>query len=220
MEKTNETKVEFPCGDLSLEGVLSLPDGNGQFPAVVVCHPHPLYGGDMRNNVVVAICRALAEQGMVALRFNFRGVGRSQGSYGDGVAEQDDIKAALSFIAAQEQVDAEKVGLAGYSFGAVVAAEIDDLQEHVQAVAIVCPPIRESGRQQLKQYSKPKLIVGAAGDDIAPPQELRHIVEELPEPKRLEVIAGADHFLGGHGRDVGDKVATFFADALKSNGKD
>lgn len=220
MEMLKEMRVEFLSGSLSLEGILSLPEGKGPSPAVVVCHPHPLYGGDMRNSVVVAICRALAQRRMLALRFNFRGVGRSQGSYGGGIGEQEDAKAALSFIAARDEVDRERVGLVGYSFGAVVASEINDLQDQVQAVAAVCPPLSESGKERLKGYVKPKLIIGAGEDDVAPAQELRRLAEQLPEPKSCEVIAGADHFLSGYAHEVADKVAAFFSDALGANRKD
>ncbi len=215
-----ETRVEFLSGGLSLEGVLSLPDGKGPSPAVVVCHPHPLHGGDMRSSVVVAICRELAQWRILALRFNFRGVGQSQGSYGEGIGEQEDVKAALSFIATQDNVDKERIGLAGYSFGAVVASEINDLQYQVQAMAAVCPPLSESGKERLKGYVKPKLIIGAGEDDVAPAQELRRLVEQLPEPKRYDVIAGADHFLSGYEHEVADKVAAFFSDALGANRKD
>lgn len=218
MEKINQTRIEFPCGRLSLEGILSLPDGKGPFPAVVVCHPHPLYGGDMRNTVVVAICRALAQLSIVALRFNFRGVGQSQGSYGGGIDEREDVKAAHSFLASLDEVDTDRIGLAGYSFGAVVASDVADLQKRVQAVAIVCPPLSDSGRQQLKGYIKPKLILGASEDDVGPAQELQRFVEELPEPKEYDIITGADHFLWGYEYEVADKVAVFFADAFKLKG--
>ena len=86
-----ETRVTFPCSDRSLEGVSSVPEGKGPFTAVVVCHPHPLYGGMMDNNVVIAVCRAVSQTSIASLRFNFRGVGRSQGGHAEGVGEQDDV---------------------------------------------------------------------------------------------------------------------------------
>ncbi|MFQ5880446.1 MAG: alpha/beta hydrolase, partial [Dehalococcoidia bacterium] len=85
---TQEERLAFACGELSLEGVLHRPEAS-PLAAVVVCHPHPLYGGDMDNQVVVSICRELAATGLTALRFNFRGVGASQGSFGGGVGEQE-----------------------------------------------------------------------------------------------------------------------------------
>ena len=90
----------FPCNDLSLEGIAHMPQGNGPFPSVVVCHPHPLYGGDMDNNVVVAVCQALVQRSIVGFRFNFRGVGQSTGRHAQGIGEQQDVEAALSFTRA------------------------------------------------------------------------------------------------------------------------
>jgi alpha/beta superfamily hydrolase len=93
----NPTYVTFPCGELKLEAAWHHPDGMGPFPGVVVCHPHPLHGGDMSNNVISAICETLAKHSIAALRFNFRGVGNSEGEFGGGYQEQDDIAAALTF---------------------------------------------------------------------------------------------------------------------------
>ncbi|HJX69980.1 MAG TPA: hypothetical protein VJ441_02685, partial [Dehalococcoidia bacterium] len=101
-----------------------MPQGEPPFPAVAVCHPHPLYGGDMHNNIVLAICSALAEASIAAFRFNFRGVGRSQGAFAEGVGAQEDVKAALAFLTPSSKVDSQRVGLAGYSFGTRVALPV------------------------------------------------------------------------------------------------
>jgi len=115
-----ESYVTFPCGDLTLEGVCHLPEGTGPFPVAVVCHPHPLYGGTMDNNVVYAVCQTLCQRGILALRFNFRGVGRSEGMVG-GMGDPEDVVAAISFIISMDRVDVARVGLCGYSAGAVAA---------------------------------------------------------------------------------------------------
>jgi len=86
LQQTSARPITFTSEDLTLEGILHEP-ALTPFPAAIVCHPHPLYGGDMNNNVVVAVCQALAEAGIAGLRFNYRGVGRSEGKYGDGLAE-------------------------------------------------------------------------------------------------------------------------------------
>jgi alpha/beta superfamily hydrolase len=83
-----QTRVSFASGELSLEGILAVPEGAGPFPVVIVCHPHPQYGGEMNNNVVVPICQALAQASIASLRFNFRGVGASQGIFADGIGEK------------------------------------------------------------------------------------------------------------------------------------
>ena len=114
--------VEITSGELTLAGVLHTPEGDGPFSAVVVCHPHPRMGGDMTSNVVLAAVEGLAAQGIAALRFNFRGSGASEGTHDDGKGERDDVRAALSFAADLGELDATRIGLAGYSFGAGMSA--------------------------------------------------------------------------------------------------
>ena len=107
------TRVVFPSGELLLEGILATPKGAGPFPAVIICHPHPLYGGDMDNNVVHSLSETLTQASFVSFRFNFRGVGASQGEFGQGISEQEDVKAAISFISTLREADSGRIGLAG-----------------------------------------------------------------------------------------------------------
>ena len=100
-----QVPVTFPCQDISLEGVWHFPESAGLSPAVVVCHPHPLYGGDMSNNVVLALCQGLVKRNIVALRFNFRGVGASSGEFGSGIAEREDVRAALEMAVLTSGID-------------------------------------------------------------------------------------------------------------------
>ena len=113
-----DIEVRIPCEDFTLEGKWFCPEGDGPFPVVVICHPHPLYGGNLRNNVVRAVYRELARLSVAVLRFNFRGVGTSGGSHSGGVSEVKDVQAAIKFALSRPEVDPEKLGLAGYSFGA------------------------------------------------------------------------------------------------------
>jgi len=209
--------ITFPCADISLEGVWHFPEGNGPFPAVVVCHPHPLYGGSMSANVVFGICQALAEASIAALRFNFRGVGRSGGQFGGGIAEQEDVRAALDFVLATPNIDRKRIGLAGYSFGASVALPVAVEDERVNMLALVSPALLDTGGEQLKGYAKPKFIIIGENDSVIPQGELRQLVEEL-EPKQYEVIAGADHFWAGFEEEVAQKVTGFFASGFKLTG--
>ncbi len=91
----SQTRVRFSTSGVVLEGILEKPKGEAPFPAVAVCHPHPLYGGDMYNNVVSVICQALARESIATLRFNFRGVGQSEGNHEEGIGEQEDVRAAM-----------------------------------------------------------------------------------------------------------------------------
>ena len=116
-----QRKVFFQSGALNLEGRLVSPRRAETGAGVVICHPHPLYGGSMDNNVVYAVSKALAEKGITSLCFNFRGVGRSEGLHDDGRGEIDDTLAAIAFLAGCSEIDSGRVGLAGYSFGGAVA---------------------------------------------------------------------------------------------------
>lgn len=107
----------FDSGPLKMQGLLEEHSGE---KGVVVTHPHPLYGGDMYNHVVEAVCQAYQEREYSCLRFNFRGVGLSEGEYDKGIGEQDDVMAALDYLSALGQ---NEIDLVGYSFGAWVNAQ-------------------------------------------------------------------------------------------------
>ena len=206
--------VTFPAGDITLEGVWHFPEDSGTFPAVIVCHPHPLYGGSMSSNVVFNICQALAESYIAALRFNFRGVGKSGGEFGGGVVEQEDVKAALAFVSSTPTIDRKRIGLAGYSFGASVALPVAVQDGRVNLLALVSPALLESGGEQLKGYTRPKFIIIGENDAVIEQGELRRLVEDCPEPKQYQVIAGADHFWAGFEEEVAQGVTRFFAEGL------
>ena len=165
MQETASKPVAFRSEGLTLEGILHQP-ASAPFPAAAVCHPHPLYGGDMNNYVVVAVCQALAEAGIASLRFNFRGVGRSEGEYGDGLGERADAAAALVYLRQLAAVDPDKVGIVGYSFGAAVALAAAD--ERVAAVAAISPPSFGQGAPDLAVRC-PTLLIAGEQDEIAPP---------------------------------------------------
>jgi len=205
--------ISFPSGELKLEGVWHLPEANGPFPAVIVCHPHPLYGGNMSSNIVFGICQALALSNIAALRFNFRGVGKSQGDFGGGAAEQDDVKAALDFVLAEDNIDKNRIGLAGYSFGGGVAAAVAAKDERVKMLALVSPALVYGG-ESLKEYKKPKFIIIGENDNMVAPEEVEEAVEAMPKPKRFEIIPGADHFWAGYEEAVAEKVCRFFRKGL------
>jgi len=206
--------ITFPCGELKLEGLYYRIEAEESVPAVVVCHPHPLYGGSMHNNVTNAIADALMKSGIAALLFNFRGVGRSQGSYGGGIAEQEDVSAALDWLGSRKGLDAVRLGLAGYSFGAGVAFPVGCRDARVKAMALVSPYFENQPVSLLKGCLKPKLILGGSADDMVPAQDVETYGRETAEPKKCEIIKGPDHFWGGYERPMAEKVAGFFTDNL------
>jgi alpha/beta superfamily hydrolase len=213
-ERLRQSAVSFTCGKLTLQGLCYFPDGVGVFPAVVLCHPHPLYGGSMDNNVILTASSALVERSIIAFMFNFRGVGGSQGSYGDGVAEQEDAKAAISWLVLQPAVDSSRLGLLGYSFGAGVALPVACDDDRVKAVALISLPPGPSQSSQLKDCIKPKLIICGTNDFVVPLDQARLMNQEAAEPKQFELISGADHFWVGYEPVLAEKVAAFFEKKL------
>lgn len=209
------TRVTFNSDSLSLEGMLTVPQGLGPFAAVVVCHPHPLYGGNMDNNVVGETCEALDRLSLVSLRFNFRGVGRSEGQFSQGVGEQQDISAAVSFTSAIEKADSTAVGLAGYSAGAGFAVPVVLANGRVRAFAAISPPLSMFDFAALRSCPKPKLFVSGSRDDFTPAGQFLQFCQSLPGPKECVVIQGADHFWCGHEAAAATRVATFLSRVLE-----
>jgi hypothetical protein len=195
--------LTFASGALSLEGALHLHDATPA-PGVVVCHPHPQYGGDMDNNAVLAACAGLAERGIAALRFNFRGAGASDGAFDQGEGEQDDVRAALVRLATQPEVDGKRIGLAGYSFGAMVAAEV--ASGELRALALVSPSVAFSDLRVA--WGCPALLLAGDADPMAPAGRLQ-VVAEAPGVE-LFIVAGADHSWWGHEDELGEALGEFF----------
>ncbi len=208
-------KVEFNCGELSLEGILSIPEGTGPFPAVIVCHPHPLYGGSMNNNVVDSVFEALTHASLISLKFNFRGVGRSQGQFSQGISEQEDVYAAISFITTVREVDAKRIGLAGYSAGAGFALPVALENARVKALAAISPPLSMFDFDLLRSCLKPKLLISGSRDGFTSTNQFLEFCQNLPEPKECHIIEGADHFWSGYESSLATKVAAFFTEVIK-----
>lgn len=202
-------KIEFSCGNITLEGMIRIPEGPGPFPLVVVCHPHPLYGGSMHNNVVDAVCSSLEEKDIAWLKFNFRGVGRSGGRFGDGIGEKEDARAAISFGEGRARIAPGKIGLCGYSFGSMVAFPVAVEDVRVKAVAGIAPFVQPE--DLLNRFAGPKLLVCGTNDEFVDSRALEKIVEEMPAPKELSLHPGVDHFWMGEEEAMGERVARFFA---------
>ena len=197
---------------IQLEGILHLPASKeGKGPGAVICHPHSLYGGSMGVPLVVAIARELTQRGVVALRFNFRGVGRSQGTYADGKGEMADVAGALDFLEGQERVESGRLCLVGYSFGAGVGLRHAEHDPRIAAVALVAPYVENPSESLLRSYTKPKLFLVGEGDTVCPTEWLRAFVAPLPEPKALRILPGTDHFFWGREREVAGIVSEFIA---------
>ena len=185
-------KVRFFSENYEIEGLLSKKD---EKKGVVVTHPHPLYGGDMYNLVVETIVHVYSIKGYSTLKFNFRGVGRSQGTYDNGDGEQRDVLAALSFLG---DMGMEQIDLAGYSFGAWVNAHAVQEDVAVKNMVMISPPAGFMDFSTIGPMERLKLVVTGSRDDIAPADVVKQMCSVWNPNARFEVIDGADHFYGGY----------------------
>jgi len=210
LQETAGRPITFTSEGLTLEGILHQPVPP-PFPAAAVCHPHPLYGGDMNNNVVVAVCQALAEADIAGLRFNYRGVGRSEGTYGDGVGERADAAGALAYLRQLAQVQEDRVAIVGYSFGATIALMAAD--ELVAAVAAISTPAFSQSVPDLA-IRCPTLLISAEQDEIAPAVSLPTLAHMIGPQCQVTVVRGADHFWWSYEKELAELVAQFFRQCL------
>jgi uncharacterized protein len=187
-----EEKIHFKSGGLVLEGLLNHREGK---KSVVATHPHPLYGGDMHSTVVSAVIVAYSDAGYTTLRFNFRGVGRSEGHWDDGRGEQDDVKGALDYLAG---LGMENPGMAGYSFGAWVAAMGLPQYQGVDHLVMVSPPVALMDFSFLQKNDRIGLVVSGSCDEIAPPPQIRKMMRHWNPDASFRIIEGADHFYRGY----------------------
>jgi len=200
--------LDLPVSHGRLEALLRLPDADVPPPmAAVVCHPHPLYGGTMHNKVVFRVAQALGEAGMPVLRFNFRGVGRSTGTYAEGRGEADDVRAALDWLA--RRFPDVPLCLAGFSFGSAVGLPVGCADGRVRQIIGVGVPVRLMDVDALRECTKPKLIVQGELDEYGPREPLEHWFERLPDPKSLEIVPGSDHFFTAHQQQLSDAVSRY-----------
>ena len=186
-----EENITIPGKGVELEGRLLPGTSSG---GVVITHPHPLYGGSMDNNVVWTARQAFAARGWSALRFNFRGVGLSTGVYGDGLAEVDDVAAALTFLT--ERV-AGPYFVIGYSFGAAVAARAMLAGLEADGIVLISPPVAFMEMDFLPRVPRLELIVAGDRDELCPLATLRASLSARQPEVKIAVITGADHFYGG-----------------------
>jgi len=177
---------------LTLEGELHVPDGARA--AVVLAHPHPLHGGNMRSIVISALFAGLPAAGVAALRFNFRGVGASEGTHDEGRGERLDVVAALDALAEIAGAPGLPLVLAGWSFGADTSLAVDD-ERHAGWFA-VAPPLRHTGDVAAASDPRPALLAVPERDQFRSPESAREVVASWTNT-RIHVVPGADHFLVG-----------------------
>jgi alpha/beta superfamily hydrolase len=183
-----------------LEALLEEPEDDTPSGAALICHPHPQHGGTMHNKVVYRIARGLRRAGHAALRFNYRGVNLSEGSYGDGEGELDDARVALAFL--ESRYPDLPLTLAGFSFGSRIALRLGCGKQGSgspgakRVIAVGFPTVYKD-RSYLEGCTVPRVFVQSTRDEFGPVDELERITATLPEPKRVVLVDARDHFFTG-----------------------
>ncbi|MDA3918693.1 MAG: alpha/beta hydrolase [Deltaproteobacteria bacterium] len=184
-----DSKITIDCKEIKLEAVLN---ENSLQKAVIITHPHPLYGGNMDNSVVMSIEKAFFNRGFTTLKFNFRGTCNSTGMFDDGNGEQDDVLAALSFL--EKKKGFERILLAGYSFGARINAKLVaggcKIDDHI----MISPPVGFMSFDDIEKMPHTGLIISGDNDEIAPSNLIQEHIAKWGLKVQYKTIKNCDHF--------------------------
>jgi uncharacterized protein len=175
-----------------VEALLEEPENADPREACLVCHPHPLHGGTMHNKVVYRLARALRRSGSVVLRFNFRGVGRSEGIHDHGSGELEDARALVEWL--RGRYPGLACATAGFSFGSRIATRLACSINSAARTIAVGFPTRSGDFDYLKTCAVRKVFVQSTHDEYGPRLELERVFEGCGEPKEIHWIEAADHF--------------------------
>ena len=200
-------EVAGPVGPL--EALLDEPAGEAR-AACVFSHPHPLHGGTMHTKTVYQSAKALARIGVSTLRFNFRGVGRSRGTFDGGPGEMDDYRAALDFVASR--YPGLPLWAAGFSFGSWIAWNVALDDDRVPVLLGIGLPVNRFDFSPVRESGKGKFLIHGGLDELISVRDIRRFYADLHEPKELVVIDGANHLFDGKTSEVGDAIEDLLKD--------
>lgn len=204
-----DTVREIPGPAGPLEALLDLPAGSPRV-GVVFAHPLPIKGGTMHTKVVFQSAKALNRIGCAVLRFNFRGVGRSAGTWDNGRGEMDDYRAAVDFLSGRYP-DLE-MWAAGFSFGSYIAMISGADDDRICTLIGIAPPVNRYEFASVKLSTKPKFVVHGESDELIPLKAVREFYAQLQEPKEFVEIDRANHLFDGQASEVGDALEELLAD--------
>lgn len=194
-----------------LEGLINARSVGEPAAIAVLAHPLPTAGGTMHTKAVFHAAKALARMHVPVLRFNFRGVGRSAGSFSDGPGERDDFRAALAFMTARYP-GVSRIWCGGMSFGSWVALTVGAEEPGVTALIGIACPVSKYDYAPVVAAAKPTFLIHGEFDELVPIKDVRKFYASLPEPKELVVIDGADHLFDGKVSEVGEAVEDLLQD--------
>jgi len=197
-------------GGVNDEGLLERGLSDGLRAAVVLAHPHPQYGGTMHTKVVYQAAKAFARIGCAVLRFNFRGVGTSEGAWDEGRGELDDFRAGVAFM--RETYPGIPLWAAGMSFGAWVSLTIGAADPGIAVLLGIAPPLAHYDFEPVRTSGKPKFFIQGERDEICPLKQMQEFYARAHDPKELVVIDAADHLFDGKVLEVGDAIEDLLGD--------
>jgi len=198
----------IPARSVQLEAVLREPHNLPLRGAVALCHPHPAYGGTMDNRVVFRAGKAAVAAGFAALRFNFRGVGNSTGSFNQGIGEKDDVACVIDWLG--RKYPGTLLALIGFSFGAWVGLQVGCADPRIRAVVGLGLPLNFYDFDFLIENLKPALFIAGTQDEFCPHDRMQRLARRLPPTSRVHLIEGADHFFVRELDQVQSLVTNFF----------
>lgn len=214
-------EVIFNGPDGRLEGRYQHAKRSGA-PVALILHPHPQHGGTMNNKVVYTLYHAYARRGFSVLRFNFRGVGRSQGSFARGEGELADAAAALDWLQAYNE-DAEQCWIAGFSFGAWIGMQLLMRRPEITGFISVAPPANMYDFSFLAPCPSSGMILAGDRDEIVPPEATQKLVDKLRTQRGITIhhrtVPGANHFFSEHMPVLSGEVDAYLDTALQGQGK-
>lgn len=182
-----------PAGQL--EVMTTWPTSSSPVGVGIICHPDPRQEGTMHNKVVTTIARAFEHLQLATVRFNFRGVGKSTGYYGDVRGECDDLMAIIQWV--QQVLPQQPIWLAGFSFGSYISAKMAEQLKPVRLISIA-PPVNHYDFQQLTNIQCPWLVIQGDQDEVVPFAEVKAWADNPPAPLKFIIMPGVTHFF--HGR--------------------
>ncbi len=208
-----QTSLKITCPDsVILQAVMEYPEmGSVPIPSCLICHPHPLYGGDMNNNMVSALSRLMINSGIATLRFNFRGVGQSSGSYGEGVSEMLDVGACIDYLCSNARLDPSRILLSGYSFGSWVAMKAAMSDPRPGRLIMISPPVDMYDFSFIASDARPKFMIVGDGDFVCSVKGFEQLASVAADPKMSLILKGHDHFHWGSEEEVTKNVKEFLS---------
>jgi len=202
-------RIFITNNDIKLEAELFQSKLGTENVFILICHPHPQYGGNMFNNVVSGVFNKLVRNNISCLRFNFRGVGRSTGTHSNGTGELSDVHTCIDFLINERKC--EKLFLCGYSYGAVIGCSAVEYSDKIVGYISISFPWSFMGSKykELSQSSKPKLFIQGDKDTVAHYGNFQENFDYYLDPKKKKIIEGADHFYGNNEEQVANAVLEF-----------